>query len=336
MSLTKLIINTLISCKRSILAFVINTILIFLFYFLFFDNSALIYPFLLSGFVFLIYFAIEVYIYKNFIDKLNNSIRSPNCFFRDTNFTETQIFEGISDVHGHYLSHIEELEISIKDKEKLFLEWIHNMKTSITVIDFACDKSKISEDSIKYIDDIKEENNLLKKNLEECLNVLRLDDFARDYITVPCNLKELVSGVINSKKRDFIYKKVFPKVYIEKDILIYTDKKWCNYMLEQIIANSIKYSDEGNIEFFATVDKDQITLEIRDYGIGINEEELLRVFEPFFTGQNGRDNRAATGIGLYMVKNIADKLSHEVVINSQVGIGTSVNIIFKKQELVQF
>lgn len=336
MYLMKLIADAFSSRKRAIIAFVVNTVIIFTFYFLFFKNSALIYPFMLSAFIFLIYFVIEIYIYKRFRDKLNDSIKSPNYFSKDLDFNEKEIFETIATVHRDYLFKIEKLEREIKGKEKLFSEWVHNMKTAVTVIDLACDKSKISNDSTEYINDIKEENNFLKKNLEECLNVLRLDDFARDYITESCNLKELVTGIINSKKRDFIYKNIFPNVEIEGNIHIYTDMKWCSYMINQIISNSIKYSDKGKVEIFASETEEMVLLEIKDSGVGIESHELPRVFEPFFTGQNGRNNREATGIGLYMVKNIADKLTHEISIDSELGIGTSVKITFKKPDNIQF
>jgi len=206
------------------------------------------------------------------------------------------------------------------------------MKTSITVIDLACEKDELTNGSNKSIEDIKEENSILKKNLEECLNVLRLDDFSRDYITTSCNLREIVNTVVNSKKRDFIYKGVFPTVSINDDINIYTDKKWCIYMLEQIIANAIKYSEDKKgkkIEIGAVRNSEYIELLIKDEGIGISKEDLPRVFEPFFTGNNGRKERSSTGIGLYMVKIIVKKLGHGISLASQVDNGTEFKIVFK-------
>ena len=320
----KLILNVAKSNLRNLIALVINSVTIITFYYLFFENSEIIYPIVLSIFIIVVYFIIEVIKYLSFKEKLRYSETSPD--YKDKNLIpmEEDALAIISSVHSKYLNQLYESKQLIHDREKLFSQWIHNMKTSITVIDLACESNNI--------EDIKEENNLLRKNLEEALNILRLDDFSRDYITENCSLKELVNSTANSKKRDFIYKGVFPKVKIDDEIKVYTDKKWCAYLIEQVISNSIKYSndrDSRGIEIFSTKYEDYTVLAIKDYGIGIEKEDLSRVFEAFFTGKNGREERMATGIGLYMVKLISKKLGHEIEIDSEVGKGTIVKIKFR-------
>lgn len=332
MYLMELIIKVGKAKSRELLALAINTSVIILFYYLLFENSEVIYPVMLSGFIISIYFIFEVIKYRVFQEKLKDSEVSPNYTNTNLSSDEDEILNTISNIHREYLNRIDTLKQEIDEREQLFSQWIHNMKTSITVIDLACEKDELSNGINKCIQDIKEENSILKKNLEECLNVLRLDDFSRDYITTSCNLKDIVNTVVNSKKRDFIYKGVFPTVSIDGDINIYTDRKWCIYMLEQIISNSIKYSEDnkGNkIEISAVRNNEEIKLLIKDAGIGINKEDLPRVFEPFFTGNNGRKERSSTGIGLYMVKIIAKKLGHSIKLDSQVDIGTEFKIVFK-------
>ncbi|GAA0070003.1 sensor histidine kinase [Clostridium sardiniense] len=337
MSLMELIIRVFKIKSRDLLILTINTTIILLFYYLFFKDSEALYPLILSITVIIVYFIIEVISYKRFIEKLEDSKVSPDYNNADVNYREEEILNVISDVHKNYLNEIYTLRQEVKNRDMVFSKWIHNMKTSITVIDLACEKSNLDIGSNKYIKDIKEENNMLKKNLEECLNVIRLDDFSRDYVTDKCNLNELINSVVNLKKRDFIYKGVFPKVSIDKNIFVYTDKKWCGYMLEQIISNAIKYSknEKGNkIEIFSIEEKDTIKLFIKDSGIGIREEDLQRVFDPFFTGNNGREDRNATGIGLYMVKIIGGKIGHDVEIESESGVGTTVRIIFRNESVI--
>lgn len=337
MSLMELIIRVFKIKSRDLLILIINTTIILLFYYLFFKDSEALYPLILSITVIIVYFIIEVISYKKFIEKLEDSKVSPDYNNADVNYREEEILNVISDVHKNYLNEIYTLRQEVKNRDMVFSKWIHNMKTSITVIDLACEKSNLDIGSNKYTKDIKEENNMLKKNLEECLNVIRLDDFSRDYVTDKCNLSELINNVVNLKKRDFIYKGVFPKVSIDKNIFVYTDKKWCGYMLEQIISNAIKYSknEKGNkIEIFSIEEKDTIKLFIKDSGIGIREEDLQRVFDPFFTGNNGREDRNATGIGLYMVKIIGEKLGHSVEIKSELGVGTTVRIIFRNESVI--
>ncbi|MBS4538957.1 sensor histidine kinase [Clostridium sp. D2Q-11] len=336
MSLMELIIKVLRRKSIELIVLLINALLIVLFYNLLYENNEVVYPLMLSGFVILTYFIIATIRYRGFLEKLKESIVSPDYNNVDVNSNEKEILYTISDIHQNYLKEIHTLKQSINDKDNLFSQWIHNMKTSITVISLACEKSTPYTKDNKYIDDIKEENNILKKNLEEALNVLRLEDFSRDYITSSCNLRELVNDVVNNKKRDFIYKGVFPKVDIHERTYVYTDKKWCGYMLDQIISNAIKYSKNAKankIEIYEKNNIDTIELFIKDEGVGITKEDLSRVFDPFFTGVNGRKERSATGIGLYMVRSIAKKLEHSVEIESEIGVGTQVKIIFNKQDI---
>lgn len=332
MSLMELIIKVAKVKFRDLIAFTINTLIILLFYFLFFKDSEIVYPLMLSAFIMVVYFIIEVVKYRGFLEKLNDSKNSPNYKLSDLSINEEEVLDTISEIHSNYLKQIYTLNQQISDRNMLFSQWIHNMKTSVTVIGLACEKSKLSMDSKSCIDDIEEENNILKKNLEECLNILRVDDFSRDYIINSCNLNELVNNVVNSKKRDFIYKGVYPKVNIDKDIYVHTDKKWFEYMLGQIISNAIKYSND-KVEISAK-NKNTIELLIKDNGIGIVKEDLPRIFDPFFTGSNGRKERSATGIGLYMVKIISKKLGNNIEIESELEYGTSVKITFKSEEAI--
>lgn len=333
MYLMDLIIKVAKVKSRELTTLIINTLVIVAFYYLLFENSEIIYPLMLSTFVIVIYFIIEVILYKGFQEKLYDSKRSPNYRGAGVSSNEGEILSIISDIHKEYLNRIHTLNQEKTEGEALFSQWIHNMKTSITVIDLACEKSILDMEKESCILDIKEENNTLKKNLEECLNVLRLDDFSRDYITEHCKMRDLVSNTVNLNKRDFIYKGVFPKVIIDENIYVYTDRKWCEYMINQIISNAIKYSDSkcGKvIEISAAINNNMVELIIKDEGIGITKEDLPRIFDPFFTGSNGRKERSATGIGLYMVNSISKKLGHAIEIVSQVNVGTEVRIVFKE------
>lgn len=332
MSLKKLMINTLKTKKRDVTAYLVNTFLIMIFYFLSFENSEVLYPLLLSLFVFFIYIIVEIVAYRRESEKINDSKKSPNYSCNYDNPKEQQALEAISEIHREYNKKFYNLNQSIKDKDTLFSQWIHNMKTSISVIDLAYENSNINKDFQYALDDIKEENTKLKKNLEQCLNILRLEEFSKDYVTNKCNLYSLVNKAINYKKREFIYKGVFPKVEIDKSINIYTDEKWFSYMIEQIISNGIKYSIEGNkskLYIKGEKEKNKVILYIKDYGIGIKNEDLARIFDAFFTGNNGRVDRNATGIGLYMVKLISEKLGIKVSVESKIDVGTEFKIEIK-------
>lgn len=324
-----LILKILKMKSRDIIAIMLSNLFIILFYKLFFKSSEILYPMLLAFVVFIVYLIIEIIRYKIFLERLNEVKKTSEYNDRDLCFNEEIVLDSISDIHKNYNKQIYSLEQNINERDKLFSVWIHNMKTSILVIELASEKIKENYIS-KEIEDIKEENALLKKNLNECLNVIRLNEFSNDYIFKKCNLKLIINKVINNKKRDFIYAGVYPQVQIDECLEIYTDEKWIIYMIEQIILNGIKYSNRNEKVFISAYkEKEDIFLLIEDKGIGIAKEDLSRVFNPFFTGTNGRNNRNSTGIGLYMVKNISNKLKHEVFIESEEEKGTVVTLKFK-------
>ena len=122
------------------------------------------------------------------------------------------------------------------------------------------------------------------------------------------------------------------------DKTVYTDSKWCIFILNQIIQNSIKYSkkDDKKIEIYSEEKKDSVTLWIKDNGIGIKEKDISRVFEKGFTGENGRlIGKKSTGIGLYLCKKLCDKLDLGIKLDSREGEGTTVKIIFSVNSLTE-
>ena len=320
-------INVLKKSKRSLITYCINTIFILVFYYLLIGTKDVIYPLFISIIFLIIYIIIEFISYKEFYYKLDIAQNSPD--YED--ISNDQVFIRISKLHKEYNKRLYTIEQKYKEKLSFFSQWIHNMKTSSTIIDLAYEKGLNKDSKDLVLKDIKDENEKLKSNLEQGLNFLRLYDFSKDYAINEVNVYDMVSNIINSKKRDFIYHGIFPKVDLDRNLSVHTDLKWCRYMIEQIIGNSIKYSSKNSNNFVritAKNNEDIISLIIADEGIGIDKEDISRVFEPFFTGNNGRRHNHSTGIGLYMVKKISENLNHPVEIKSQKNRGTSVIITF--------
>ena len=119
--------------------------------------------------------------------------------------------------------------------------------------------------------------------------------------------------------------------------VVYTDSKWCVFIINQILQNAVKYSkdDDRKIEIYAKNQKEKVILFIKDNGIGIKKGEVARVFEKGFTGENGRRNaQKATGIGLYLCKKLCDKLGLALELDSEKNIGTEVRIVFPKSSFI--
>jgi len=114
---------------------------------------------------------------------------------------------------------------------------------------------------------------------------------------------------------------------------VYTDSKWLEFILHQIISNSLKYKRDGvssYIHIYLENDEKKTTLVIEDNGIGISSSDLSRVFEKSFTGSNGRVCSSSTGMGLFIVKNLCEKLGHMITIDSKVNEYTKVFVTFYK------
>lgn len=114
------------------------------------------------------------------------------------------------------------------------------------------------------------------------------------------------------------------------DHKIYTDAKWLKFAIGQVVTNAVKYSagKSDRLELNVSRDEDRTVLEVKDYGVGIPSQDIKRVFDPYYTGENGRRFQESTGIGLHLVKEITDKLNHTVDISSSPGEGTSVRFSF--------
>ena len=111
---------------------------------------------------------------------------------------------------------------------------------------------------------------------------------------------------------------------------VLTDEKWLSFIVEQLLSNALKYTPAGEISIYTQTPD---TLVIRDTGIGIAPEDLPRIFEKGFTGYNGRSDKKASGIGLYLCKRVCDRLGHELSVESEPGKGTAVFLKLDRQEI---
>lgn len=204
-------------------------------------------------------------------------------------------------------------------------QWVHQMKTPLSVIHLI-----IQEDDSKVYKAIGDEVDRLRKGLETVLYTARLDSFEHDFYVETLDLEKLVRSVTSKEKRLFIRKRLFPSFQFEGDLTIVSDEKWLSFVLTQLVTNSIRYTVQENkkIHFRGFIKGTSTIIEVRDEGVGIPSHDLPRVFDPYFTGENGRNFQESTGMGLYLVKQIVDKLGHSIEIESSVSNGTTVRIIF--------
>ncbi|WP_050607367.1 sensor histidine kinase [Clostridium niameyense] len=210
--------------------------------------------------------------------------------------------------------------------------WVHEIKTPI-----ASTRLMIANNQNKVTENIEYEIKKIESFIDQVLYYARSTEVSKDYLVKEFKLKTVIENTIKRNSKDFINKRI--ALNIENvDINVFSDAKWVEFILNQIIGNALKYSKprEGKVNIYATKNKNSITLTIEDNGVGIPTQDIGRIFEKGFTGENGRKFGKSTGIGLYICKKLCTKLGLGLEITSEKFKGTRVLIIFPLGELTKF
>lgn len=220
---------------------------------------------------------------------------------------------------------------AIEEREKLndlmdyYTLWAHQIKTPIAASSLLV--GEIEDKKVK--NQLEQELFKIESYVNIVLQYLRLESFHEDLVLKKENAEDLVKEIVKKYAIFFIQKGLSLSLH-DLDRAIITDKKWFVVILEQVLSNSLKYTSQGGIEIYFQED----TLYIKDSGLGIQDADLLRVFERGFSGYNGRLTQQSSGLGLYLSKKIADELGHQISIASQVGQGTTVMISFSEKKMI--
>ncbi|MCQ2450528.1 MAG: sensor histidine kinase [Clostridia bacterium] len=195
--------------------------------------------------------------------------------------------------------------------------WVHQIKSPIASMRLNI-QNEDNENSKRLSYDLLRIENYVNM----VLTFLRLDSKTTDFVFKNCDIDSLVKSSVKKFSAQFISKKLsFNYSDTKKQVL--TDEKWLSFVVEQVISNAVKYTNKGGVT--VALDENDI-LSISDTGIGILPSELPRIFENGFTGLNGRNDKKASGIGLYLCKRICDNLGHNIYIESKLDKGTTVYI----------
>ena len=173
----------------------------------------------------------------------------------------------------------------------------------------------------------------IQYDLDQVLDLYKLDALKNNFHVEKVNLYEMAKDCINELKNILIQYEIYPKLEVNKELFVYTDFKWMKFTLYQLLTNAIKYSNPKETVVVGTIKADhQISLCVKDTGCGIEKSDLSRIFDLYFTGQNGRYIKESSGIGLYMVKQILDYLGHSISVKTSPTCGTTFTIKFNTVE----
>lgn len=303
----------------------------------------LVYAAVLDAILLLITVLVGFFRYSSKVKALSNALKRPVE-------EQAKLPEATDDVEMLYQRLLENQSIARSESESsaairqsqmrdYYSMWVHQIKTPISAMKLLLEVER--EELGQLICDDEQSQYLLSDNMDSFEDELfRIEE----YVSMALQYQR-----VSSTENDFVLEKVsvdgvirdtikkYAKIMIRRHIGInysgtgqevYTDGKWLAFMLEQILSNAIKYTPQGFVTIETAEEKDRFFITIKDTGIGIKAEDLPRVFEKGYTGYNGHADKKATGIGLYLCRQMADKLGHTIRMESEIGKGTKVWIGF--------
>ena len=287
------------------------------------SGGACLYAFLLSAFfgaAFLLYDFYRTSEKLALLRQIRNSIPYINEAYPEPADDIEKEYQAIA---GLLLDDISEtaskLDLKRNEMTDYYTMWVHQIKTPISALSLL-----LQSGDIPGKEEMKLELMRIEEYVDMLLQYLRLGSDETDFLFKEQELDPIIKEVIKKYSIVFIRKKIKLNYEpVEKTVM--TDEKWLSFVISQVISNSLKYTKSGSISIYMDSERSD-TLVIEDTGIGIREEDLPRVFEKGFTGYNGRNEKKATGIGLYLCRMIVEKMGHTIEVESGVGRGTRILI----------
>jgi len=240
------------------------------------------------------------------------------------NFIEGQILYDILKISDKDMNDkIAEHRISSAEYREYIELWVHEIKTPIAGALLIGENSGNAAltDTLQRID----------RYVEQALFYSRSNTVEKDFLIKKVVLTEPINTILRKNAKFIIENKISMNI---KDIenIVFTDTKWLEFILWQILDNSIKYKST-EIKIYSEQNPNSVSLYICDNGIGIPKQDVNRVFEKGFTGENGRNHAKSTGLGLYLCKKLCLKLGLNISLKSEQNVGTIIEIVLPKSEM---
>lgn len=210
------------------------------------------------------------------------------------------------------------------DLTDYYTAWVHQIKIPIASM-----RLKLAAQDSGPTRELSVDLQRIEQYVEMVLCYLRLDSGTTDYVIQECDLDAIIRQAVKKFASQFIARKIRLD-YEPLHCLVLTDEKWLLFVVEQVLSNALKYTRSGSVAIGL---EPPLTLCVRDTGIGIAPEDLPRIFEKGYTGYNGRIDKKASGIGLYLCKRICKNLGHSISASSSPDSGTVIRINLKSSEL---
>ena len=270
--------------------------------------------------------------YDNFLNNLNlldkkylilETLEEPE--FLDGKF----FYDALYKIDKSMMENINNYRNETEDFKEYVEMWIHEIKIPIAGLMLMYHNNKTVNK--KFLDQLNSLDNLT----DQILYYVRSNYAEKDFLIKEASMDKIINEVL-LKNKDSILENHIDVTVDVKNVKVLTDSKWLVFILNQIINNSIKYSDNSRnsyIKFYIEDNEKEMTLHIKDNGIGVNASDLKHVFDKSFTGENGRKMRNSTGFGLYISKKLIEKLGHKISATSEENKYFEITITFGKNDL---
>lgn len=323
-------IRDYIKCQKGIFLSMIIAVIIFPFFesLLNIGINDTIYSILLYIVIMFLYIFYDFYKFAKKYRKLNNIQGNVTINVQDIpealnpyDAKYNEILRSLYEVINDTFNQIDKKNM---DDLEYYTLWIHQIKTPIAAINLVLQNMEdIPQKAV-----LEQELFKIEQYVELALQFVKIGNIESDLVINQYDLGDIVRQSIRKYSVLFIHKGLGVNMS-GCDRWITTDSKWFAFILEQIFSNAVKYTNTGSINIYTREDEKDCWLIIEDSGIGIKKEDIKRIFEKGYTGFNGRMDKKASGIGLYLVKKVATALNHDIYIESKVGKGTKVQIFIK-------
>ena len=287
----------------------------------------ILYGALLSGFFGLIFIIIDYITYRRRCIVLQRLAEKITLEADELPLPQTAIEEEYTQLvqilYDALKAYEDETAEKLSDMTDYYTMWVHQIKTPIAAMGLILQGGDNPEYS-----ELSENLQRIEQYADMVLCYLRLDNDSSDLVIKEYDLDSIVRQAVRKFSSQFIRRRL-KLIYEPLNKTVLTDEKWLLFVIEQVISNAVKYTPGGEVEIYC---EEPLTLCIRDTGIGIAAEDLPRIFEKGYTGCNGRLDKKASGIGLYLCKRICSRLGHKISAESN-GSGTSIKISLETQKL---
>lgn len=275
---------------------------------------------LFSGFFLLIMMSIQYYRYRRQHFSLENGKKAVRLYVQSRQQRQLLIEEDYEELLEILDRECREDVSESKQANYRLMDyysmWSHQIKTPLAVLNLKMQENQLDHTVLK------QELFKIDQYLDMMLQYLRLNHTETDFVFEEVDIDRLIKETVKKYATFFIYQELSFSLE-ETGQTVISDKKWLGFVLEQILLNAIKYTRQGGIRIYSNPNRPK-EIVIEDTGIGILQEDIDRVFEKGYTGYNGHNHQKATGLGLYMSREIMRKLGHQIHLTSEVGSGTKV------------